>query len=305
MMDVKTGEILALAGRERTFDGQFQPCYNFAYQQEPGSTMMIPAVMAMLETGKTKLTDEFDTQEGVWNIEDGIIMRDHNWHRGGYGMITLEKALEVSSNIAVSKAVHKTFKGNEQRYFELLDKMSFGKPDSIEGIANLRKMFFTSPKDSIWAKDQLLYSSIGYERRLTPIQTLTFYNAIANDGKMVKPTLFKGKTEVINKQIASKKTINEIQHSLYNIVYQGLGKKAGSELTSVAGKTGAASVGTLGDGEITEYHVSFCGYFPANAPRYSIIVSMNKYGLPATGGLMAGTVFHNIVEWMVKHNMIR
>lgn len=304
VMNVKTGEVLAMVGRERTFDGRFQPCNNFAYQQEQGSTMTIPAVMAMLETGKAKLTDEFDTEEGIWNIGGDITMRDHNWHRGGYGLITLEKALMVSSNIAISKAIQKTFKGNEQEYFELLDKMSLGKPDSIDGIDNMRPMFFTSPKDSVWASSQLLYSSIGYERLLTPIQTLAFYNAIANDGKMVKPTLYKGKTEVINKQIASKKTINEIQHSLYNIVYQGLGKKAGSELTSVAGKTGTASVGTLGDDEITEYHVSFCGYFPANAPRYSIIVSMNKYGTPASGGLMAGEVFHNIVEWMVKHKML-
>ena len=307
VMDVKTGEVLAMVGRERTFDGNFQLCNNFAYQQEPGSTMMIPAVMAMLETGNTKLTDEFDTQEGIWNIEGGIIIKDHNWHRGGYGNITLEKALEVSSNIAISKAIQKTFKGNEQRYFELLDKMSLGKPDSIDGIDNLRPMFFTSPKDSVWARDQFLYSSIGYERRLAPIQTLTFYNAIANDGKMVKPMVFKGDTKVINEQIASKKTIKEIQHSLYNIVYQGLGKKAGSELTSVAGKTGTASVGTLlsGNNEITEFHVSFCGYFPADKPKYSIIVSMNKYGLPASGGLMAGEVFHNIVEWMVKHKMLQ
>ena len=304
VMDVKTGEVLAMVGRERTFDGRFQPCNNFAYQQEQGSTMTIPAVMAMLETGKAKLTDEFDTEEGIWNIGGDITMRDHNWHRGGYGLITLEKALMVSSNIAISKAIQKTFKGSEQEYFELLDKMSLGKPDSIDGIDNMRPMFFTSPKDSVWASSQLLYSSIGYERLLTPIQTLAFYNAIANDGKMVKPTLYKGKTKVINKQIASKKTINEIQHSLYNIVYQGLGKKAGSELTSVAGKTGTASVGTLGDGEITEYNVSFCGYFPADAPRYSIIVSMNKYGTPASGGLMAGEVFHNIVEWMVKHKML-
>jgi cell division protein FtsI (penicillin-binding protein 3) len=141
---------------------------------------------------------------------------------------------------------------------------------------------------------------------MAPIQTLTFYNAIANDGKMVKPIVFKGDTKVINEQIASKKTIKEIQHSLYNIVYQGLGKKAGSDLTSVAGKTGTASVGSIisGDNEILEFHVSFCGYFPATAPKYSIIVSMNKYGLPASGGLMAGTVFHNRVEWMVNHRML-
>lgn len=305
VMEVETGEILAMAGRERRYDGKFQPCENFCYQQEPGSTMKTVSLLALLETGEIKLDDVVDTNNGVWDVGDDHYLKDHNWHRGGYGKLTLEQALEFSSNIGISKTVLKVFKGKELSYYDLLDKMSFGKPDSLEGISSLRPMIFTSPKDSLWANRQLLYNSIGYERLMAPIQTLTFYNAIANGGKMVKPTLSKGDIEVINKQIAKRENIREIQLALYNVVYRGLGKKAGTKLVPVAGKTGTADVGDIysGDTEISEYHLSFCGFFPADAPKYSIIVSMNKLGLPASGGGMAGVVFHDIVEWMIAHGM--
>ncbi|MBO5580233.1 MAG: penicillin-binding protein [Prevotella sp.] len=303
VMEVQSGEILAMAGRERRFDGKFQPCCNFAYQQVPGATMKTAALLALLETGKVSLTDVVDTENGIWEVDDQY-MNDHNWRRGGYGEVTLGRALEVSSNIGISKTVRKVFKGRETEFFELLDKMSFGKPDSIKGVEGLCPMLFSSPKDSGWASRQLLWNSIGYERKMAPIQMLTFYNAIANDGKMVKPTLQKGHTEVLNEQIAKKENIAEIQHALYNVVYRGLGRLAGSSLVPVAGKTGTALTDSRFEDEgITEFHVSFCGYFPADAPKYSIIVSMNKYGLPASGGGMAGTLFHDIIEWMVAHGM--
>lgn len=309
IMEVNTGAIRAMVGFERRFDGKFQHCSNFAFQQEPGSTMKTAALLALLETGEVKLTDEVDTGEGVWAIDDEDIIKDHNWHRGGYGKITLERALEISSNIGISKTIRKVFDGKEQRYFELLDKMSLGQPDSIEGIAELKPMVYSSPKDSTWASRQLLWNSIGYERKMAPIQTLTFYNAIANDGKMVKPMLRPGKTEVINEQIASKENIAKIQQALYNVVCRGLGKKAGSEIIPSAGKPGTTQVNSFewlseeGYG-IDEYHMSFCGYFPAMSPKYSIIVSMNKLGIPASGGSMAGPVFHDIMEWMVAHRMV-
>ena len=269
--------------------------------------MKTAALLALLETGEVKLTDEVDTGEGVWALDDEEIIKDHNWHRGGYGEITLERALEISSNIGISKTIRKVFDGKEQRYFELLDKMSLGQPDSIEGIAELKPMVYSSPKDSTWASRQLLWNSIGYERKMAPIQTLTFYNAIANDGKMVKPMLRPGNTEVINEQIASKENIAKIQQALYNVVCRGLGKKAGSEIIPVAGKTGTTQVNNcewLTEEGLDEYHISFCGYFPAMSPKYSFIVSMNKLGIPASGGAMAGPVFRDIMEWMVAHGMV-
>ena len=136
---------------------------------------------------------------------------------------------------------------------------------------------------------------------------LTFYNAIANDGKMVKPTLKTGEIEIINPHIASKDNIKKMQIILEHVVSQGLGRKAGSPIMSVAGKTGTSQVGEYYFGEesyVNEYQLAFCGYFPADKPKYSMIVSMNKLGLPASGGGMAGPVFHDIMEWMITHGIL-
>jgi len=306
VMEVQTGEILAMVGLERNFEGKYQPCQNFHYQQELGAFMMTPSLLAMLETGKVKLSDRVETGVGVWPVDDGFEMKDHNWRRGGYGDITLEQALEVSSNIGISRAVSKTFGDNPQQFFDLLDKMSFGQPYNIEGIDGLNRTSYSSPKDGDWANWKLWWSAIGYERKIAPIQMLTFYNAIANDGKMVKPTLKTGEIEIINPQIASKANIKKMQVVLEHVVSQGLGRKAGTPILQVAGKTGTSQVGEYDFGEdtyVNEYQIAFCGYFPADAPKYSIIVSMNKLGLPASGGGMAGVVFHNIVEWMITHGM--
>ena len=304
VMEVETGEILAMVGRERKFDGTFQTCENFAYQQELGSVAKAASLLAVLETGKMKLSDEMETAGGVWPVDEGLLMRDHNWRRGGYGKISLERVLAVSSNIGMGQAVDKAFHDNQQQFFDLLDKMSFGQPDSIEGISGLKPSSYSSPKDSDWSKWKIWWSAIGFERKMAPIQMLTFYNAIANDGKMVKPTLKTGKVEIINPQIASKANIDSMQMALEHVVSQGLGKKAGSPFVMVAGKTGTSQVQVYEFGEdssVDEYLLSFCGYFPANKPKYSIIVSLNKLGLPASGGGMAGVLFHDIVEWMIGH----
>ena len=305
VMEVQTGEILAMVGLERNFEGKYQPCQNFHYQQELGALMMPVSLLAMLETGKAKLSDEVNTGSGVYPVDNEREMFDHNWRRGGYGTISLERVLEVSSNIGIGLAVQKTYGDNQQEFFNQLDKMSFGKPDSIEGIEGLKPTYYSSPKDSNWISRRIWWSAIGYERKIAPIQMLTFYNAIANNGKMVKPTLKTGEVEIINPQIASKANIDSMQVALRNVVYQGLGKKAGTPLLWVAGKTGTSQVGDYSEGEniVNEYQLAFCGFFPANAPKYSIIVSLNKLGLPASGGGMAGVVFHDIVEWMITHGM--
>ena len=134
---------------------------------------------------------------------------------------------------------------------------------------------------------------------------LTFYNAIANNGKMVKPTLVPSTTEVINEQIAKIENVTLVQQTLEHVVSQGLGRLAGSDRLKVAGKTGTAKVNEYyeGDNTVSEFHLAFCGYFPADKPKYSMIVSLNKLGLPASGGGMAGDAFHNIVEWMIDKGM--
>lgn len=306
IMNVQTGEILAMAGRERNFEGKFQPCQNFAYQQELGALTMTVSLLVGLESGKAHLSDVVDTGNGVWQIDDDRIMKDHNWRRGGYGEVTLDRALGVSSNIGISKTIWSLFKGHEQDYFNKLDSMSFGQPNSIEGIEGLRPSVYSSPKDSDWLNKDILWSAIGYNRKIAPIQMLTFYNAIANNGKMVKPTLVPGTAEVVNEQIAKKENIALMQQTLEHVVSQGLGRKAGSYLIQVAGKTGTSQVNEYyeGDNAVSEYQVAFCGFFPANKPKYSMIVSLNKIGLPASGGGMAGDAFHNIVEWMIDNGML-
>lgn len=307
VMEVETGAIKAMVGLERKYDGSYRPCNNFGYWQEPGQTISTAVMLALLETGEVKLSDEVDVENGVWALDELNTIRDHNWNRGGYGVINMEHILEVSSNVGISKMVNKVFMGKEQEFFDMLDKMSYGKPDNIEGFPPMRPSSHTSPNDSTWTRKLLLWNAFGYDWTITPIQTLTFYNAIANGGKMVKPTLREGETEVINEQIASKENIAEIQKALYHVVTEGLAKPAGTHLVEVAGKMGDAQVKSLydsQDSETTEYHVSFCGYFPAFTPKYSIIVSLNKMGLPVSGGLMAGSVFHDIVEWMVHHGWI-
>lgn len=305
VMDVETGEILAMSGLERNYEGKFQPCKNFAYQQELGSLMKTASLLTLFERGIDS-TYVVHTGVGIWGVDDSWVLRDHNWRRGGYGDLNLARAMETSSNIGIGVPVWKFYNGHEQDFFDDLNKMSFGQPDFINGIEGLKPTAYDSPKDSDWVNKYVIWSAIGYNRKMAPIQMLTFYNAIANDGKMVKPTLKTGEIEIINPQIASKDNIKKVQVILEHVVSQGLGRRAGSPMVLVAGKTGTSQVGEYDFGEepfVTEYQLAFCGYFPADKPKYSMIVSINKLGLPASGGGMAGVVFHDIMEWMITHEM--
>jgi len=267
VMEVETGEIKAQVGEGK-------PQYS--------GLMRTISLLAALESGKVALTDTFDTKEGVCII-DGEILKDHNWHRGGYGKITALQGFEVTSNITTYKAVDKAFGENAQGYIDMLNKMSY-KPEEIY-----------SPQEEGWSNADFAWLSIGYNQLVYPLQMLTFYNAIANNGKMVKPMFYKGETEVINQQIASKANINNLQMAMEKFVSEGLGKLALSEKVKVAGASGRSQI-SKDDEEIKEYVVMFCGYFPADKPKYSIIVSMNKMGLPASGSVMAGSVFREIVD---------
>jgi cell division protein FtsI (penicillin-binding protein 3) len=307
VMDVETGEILAMSGLERNFEGKFQPCKNFAYQQELGSLMKTASLLTLFERGIDS-TYVVHTGIGVWGVDDNWVLKDHNWRRGGYGDMNIARALEVSSNIGIGVPVWESYKGHEQDFFDELNKMSFGQPDFIDGIEGLKPTTYDSPKDSDWVNKFIIWSAIGYNRKIAPIQMLTFYNAIANDGKMVKPTLKTGEIEILNPQIASKDNIKKMQVILDHVVSQGLGRKAGSPIIRVAGKTGTSQVNEYDyynevGTPLVEYQLAFCGYFPADKPKYSMIVSINKLGLPASGGGMAGVVFSNIAEWMITHEM--
>ena len=288
VMEVQTGHIKAMIGLEKKDSANYQPCKNFSQAHE--SALMHPiSILAALETGKVKLANTINVGDGIYICKEDTI-KDHNWHRGGYGEISIKQGLASSSNIAVYKTMEKAFGNNAQAYFNLLNNMSYGKPDSIAGIANLKPAYFVTPKDSGWSDTAFAWFCIGYNQTITPIQMLTFYNAIANSGKMVQPKLYKDSTTVINPQIASQANIDSLKQALEYVVTDGLGQPAKSDKVQIAGETGTVQL------ENGNYIVEFCGYFPANAPQYSIIVSIHKDGLPASGGLMAGDVFKQIVN---------
>ena len=293
VMEVQSGQIKALVGLTKKDSTNYQSCENFSVWQSTGLMHPISLLVA-LETGKVKLSDKVDTGNGIYQVH-GRELKDHNWHRGGYGELTVQEGLAASSNIAIYKTMEKAFGNNPQAYFNLLANMSYGKPDSITGIANLKPAHIVTPKDNNWAKSDFAWSSIGYNQQISPIQILTFYNAIANNGKMIQPQLYKDSVVVINPQIASRASIDSLKLALAFNITDGLGQHAKSDKVLVAGMQGTSSLSTNEDSTKDMYAVEFCGYFPTDNPKYSIIVSINKAGLPASGELMAGDVFKKIV----------
>ena len=290
VMEVQTGQIKALVGLTRKDSTNYQPCENFSVWQSTG--LMHPiSLLAALETGKVKLSDKVDTGNGIYQVH-GRELKDHNWHRGGYGELTVQEGLAASSNIATYKTMEKAFGDNPQTFFDLLANMSYGKPDSINGIVSLQPYKITE-KNITW-------NCIGYEQLISPIQVLTFYNAIANNGKMIQPQLYKDSVVVINPQIASRVSIDSLKKALVFNITDGLGQPAKSDKVLVAGMQGTSSLSTNEDSTKDMYAVEFCGYFPTDNPKYSIIVSINKAGLPASGGLMAGDVFKKIADNIIE-----
>ena len=290
VMEVQTGQIKALVGLTRKDSTNYQSCENFSVWQSTG--LMHPiSLLAALETGKVKLSDKVDTGNGIYQVQ-GRELKDHNWHRGGYGELTVQEGLAASSNIAIYKTMEKAFGDNPQTFFDLLANMSYGKPDSINGIVSLQPYKITE-KNITW-------NCIGYEQLISPIQVLTFYNAIANNGKMIQPQLYKDSVVVINPQTASRVSIDSLKKALVFNITDGLGQPAKSDKVLVAGMQGTSSLSTNEDSTKDMYAVEFCGYFPTDNPKYSIIVSINKTGLPASGGLMAGDAFRQFVDKIME-----
>lgn len=264
VMEVQSGQIKALVGLTRKDSTNYQPCENFSVWQSTG--LMHPiSLLAALETGKVKLSDKVDTGNGIYQVH-GRELKDHNWHRGGYGELTIQEGLAASSNIATYKTVEKAFGDNPQTFFDLLTNMSYGKPDSINGIASLQPYKITE-KNITW-------NCIGYEQLISPIQVLTFYNAIANNGKMIQPQLYKDSVVVINPQIASRASIDSLKLALAFNITDGLGQHAKSDKVLVAGMQGTSSLSTNEDGTKGMYAVEFCGYFPTDGIKFS------GYGTP-------------------------
>jgi len=325
VMEVKTGDVKAIVNLTRGADGNYYEMKNNAVSDlmEPGSTFKTASIMVALEDGKITKDTRVDTGKGVYKMH-GSNMKDHNWNKGGYGELTVSQVLEFSSNIGVSRLIDDAYHDHPEAYVDGLYREGVGIPLNLPfagaGEPKVRRPEKKGKYWLNWSKTALPWMSIGYETMLPPISTLTFYNAIANGGCMVKPRFITAElcdgqvvrefpTEVIKPSICSKHTLYDIQDILEKVVSQGLGKKAGNggKLFKVSGKTGTAQIASGGSyrNGVHRYMVSFCGYFPSEAPRYSCIVCIVKRGTPASGGSQAGPVFRDISLYLMSKGVYR
>lgn len=310
LMEVKTGEIKAIANLTR--DGKDSSSYSeslnyaVAYATEPGSTFKLASYLAVMDDYGVSLDEKIPVGNGEVTYYNKTIK---DAHAPETPVLTLKRAFEVSSNVAAAKTIQKYYSKDPQKYinklrsFHLHEKLGLSIPG--EGTPLIKQ-----PKSKDWSGLSLPQISYGYESLITPLQTLTLYNAVANDGKMVKPRFEKeikhnGKTiktfttQVIDEQIVKATTIKKAKEMLEGVVENGSGKGLNITAFKVGGKTGTAQIamGKGGYGTIKNYQASFVGYFPADKPLYTCIVIINS---PSNGiyygGLVAGPVFKEIAE---------
>ena len=325
LMEVKTGDVKAIVNMQRADDGEYYEMVNNAisHRCEPGSVFKVASFLVALDDGVVDTTFTIPTGCGIMEMH-GRAMKDHNWRRGGYGTINVARALEVSSNIGVSYVIDKFYGSNPTKYVQGLYRVGIHEDLKLP-LVGYHPPYIRMPdtkttdRAKYWSKTTLPWMSIGYETQIAPINTVAFYNAIANNGKLMQPRFVKQLVKdgqvikefepvVLKEQIAKPKTIKLMQTILEHVVSQGLGRKAGSKSFKVAGKTGTAQVadqyGSYHSGT-TRYWLSFAGFFPADNPRYTCIVCIKKSGLPASGGGMSGVVFHHIAEGVMAQNVKR
>lgn len=316
VMETKTGYIKAISNLGKAPNGNYYERRNYAIYEsnEPGSAFKVMSMVALLEEKVIDSNTVVDTGKGRYRIYRRFI---NDSHRGGFGKISAARALEVSSNIAFAKMVDENFSKNPQKFINRLNKMhlnqKLGLP--IKGEGN---PIVPGVKNKLWSKNALPSISYGYNLKLTPLQILTFYNAIANNGKMVKPLFVKEiknrnkqlssfNTEVINEQVCSPETTSKVKEILKNVIIKGTGKKLYDKNFSMAGKTGTARV-DYGDYEKwskdKKYISSFTGFFPAENPKYSCIVVIHKPDLSKGyyGADVSGPVFKDIAQKIYTSN---
>lgn len=323
VMDVKTGDIKAIVNMEKCFDGEYREIHNHAVSDllEPGSVFKPASLLVALDDGVADTTIRVETGGGVWPMY-GRDMKDHNWRKGGYGTLTFAQTLWYSSNIGVSRIIDERYKNCPEKFVKGIYRLGLADNLQIPLVGATPARIRMPHKNSHgqydnWSKTALPWMSIGYETQVPPISTLTFYNAVANNGKMMRPrfvtkvvkngeTIMDFPPQVMREQIAKPQSIKKLQTILEQVVSIGLGKKAGSPNFKVAGKTGTAQMSKGAGGYKAggvNYLLSFAGYFPADDPRYSCIVCIQKSGLPASGGGMSGKVFHEISEGIMAQSL--
>jgi cell division protein FtsI (penicillin-binding protein 3) len=308
LMEVETGEIKAIANLSKDNDGDYYEYYNYAIGEsaEPGSTFKLPSLVVALEDGYIKLNDSIDAGNGSAEFH-GETMRDSK--EGGHGKVSVEEAFAVSSNIGVMRIIEKYYANEPAKFINGLRRMNLGDSIGIE-IAGEGAPLIKDPSDKSWSLISYLWTSIGYEVKMTPLQILTFYNAIANNGKMMKPIFVKRITDkssvirevdpqVINPRICSEKTAKQAQKLLEAVVKEGTATNLKNANYTIAGKTGTARVAesSAGYGTKITYQASFAGYFPADNPKYSCIVVVNAPNRSVYyASHVAGPIFAEIAD---------
>jgi cell division protein FtsI (penicillin-binding protein 3) len=308
LMEVSTGRVKAIANLGLEDDGDYHESYNYAIGEstEPGSTFKLPSLMAAIEDGVIDTSDIVDTGNGTVKYYDHII-RDTKEH----GVITVKQVFEESSNVGTSKLIYEHYKNNPKDFVNRLYAMRLNKPLDIQ-LKGEGKPLIRYPGDKLWSGLTLPMMSHGYEVSLTPLQILTFYNAVANDGKMMRPLFVSAimrngseiksyDPEVIINSIASRSTIRKAKKMMEGVVERGTATNLRNTNYKIAGKTGTAQIAKDKYGYRTgakmSYSASFVGYFPAETPLYSCIVVINS---PSNGvyfgNVVAGTVFKEISD---------
>lgn len=307
VMETKTGEIKAIANLGRTSNGKYYEKLNYAVGEshEPGSTFKLMALVAALEDNAVDTNDIVDTEDGSIKFYDRTV---YDSRRGGYGRISIAEAFVLSSNTAFARFVTENYEDNPEKFVDRLYNMGLNEKIGFkikgEGIPKI-----PHPDDNNWYGTTLPWMAFGYGVRMTPLQTLAFYNAIANDGVMVKPTFIKevknlGKTittlndDVIGKSICSKETARQAKDLMTKVVAEGTANNIQSEKFSMAGKTGTCQVEYWIDSGTKEYIASFAGFFPAENPKYSCIVVIHKPNIEKGyyGNIVAAPVFEQIAH---------
>ncbi|MCB0767388.1 MAG: transpeptidase family protein [Flavobacteriales bacterium] len=308
VMEVGTGYIKAISNLTRRNDSTYVEDLNYAvaHATEPGSTFKLASLMVGFEDGTIKPTDTVDTRNGQVRYYNRI-MRDS--HEGGYGRITVQRAFEVSSNTGISVAVHKAYQQDPKRFVEGLKRMGLHQATGVR-IPGEATPTMRSPGEKGWSGVSLPWMSIGYETALTPLQVLSFYNAVANNGRMMRPQFVdhvsrNGKVvermppQVINPRICSESTLAIVHRMLRGVVDTGTAVNLRAAHFAIAGKTGTAQVAKNGSYKEhgLSYQASFVGYFPADAPKYSCIVVVNGPTMSGYyGNVVAGPIFKEIAD---------
>lgn len=314
LMEVATGEIRAVANFTKDTDGVYREKFNYAIAQgaDPGSTFKVASYLVALDDGVVDTNSTIDIGNGTYKVPSHTIRDSHAPKKS---IVTVKEGFQESSNVAVTKLINTYYGKNPAKFINKLHEWGLNKPLDLQ-IPGETDPVVKTPESRSWSKLSLVQMAYGYELKLTPLQMLVLYNAIANDGKMVAPlfvkeirhlgnTIQKFDARVINDRIASEDAIRKMQGMMESVMTEGTGKRLQNKNFATAGKTGTAQIadGAAGYRTNRKYQSSFAGYFPAENPKYSMIVVIRNPRNGYYGGTVAGPVFRELAEMVYANDL--